>query len=98
MRLAASSGMRARKAFSSPTRVEAMELKLQDDRDVANCGPWVAVLAGVVQMWECYRQTKEGTSWAEVQGGIRDILTLRELVDLKREPVGAGANIEYIWE
>jgi hypothetical protein len=52
---------RAGKAFCSPTgKVGVMDLKLQDDQDMANCGPWVTAMAGIVQIWECYRQTKEG--------------------------------------
>jgi hypothetical protein len=64
---------------------------------MANCGPWVAVMAGIIQMWDCYRQAREGAAtWAGLQGGIRDIMAVRGLADLKGEPMDGKTNIGYI--
>jgi hypothetical protein len=90
--------LRADKAVGSlKVKVGVMDLKLQDDQDMANCRPWVAVMAGIVQIWECYRQAREGATGAELQSGIRDIMTIRELIDLRREPAEGRTNREYIW-
>jgi hypothetical protein len=84
--------------FGSPSReVGVIDLRLQDDLDMANCGPWVAVVAGIVHMWGCYRQATDGATGAKLQGGIRDIMAVRGLADLKGVPVEGRDNIGYIW-
>ena len=83
----------ASRTFSSSTReVGIMNLRLQDSQDMANCGPWVAVMAGMVQLWDCYRQAREGGSWASLQGGIQDIVTVRGLEDLNHGTARSSGN------
>jgi hypothetical protein len=88
----------ASRTFGSPNRgVGIMNLRLQDSQDVANCGPWVALMAGMVQLWDCYRQAREGGSWASLQGGIQDIMTVRGLEDLSDGTTESSGNTDYIW-
>ena len=74
-----------------------MELRVQDRQAGANCGPWVAVMAGMVQLWDCYRQAREGGSWASLQEGVQNIVTVRGLEDRNQGPTSSNGNTEYIW-
>jgi hypothetical protein len=89
----------ASNAFDTRGRkVSAMNLQVQDDGNVANCGPWVAALSGFVQHWECHRQhwESEDGELGSLEVSLREMLEACSIKNLLQDISGGGSNREFI--